>query len=109
MTNYSKFRGDDVTLNLTFKDSVGAVIDITNYVIYFILKRNKYDTAAALSKTITVHTVPISGQTQIALTNTETALLNGSYYYDIAYITNISGGTKKIVDSGAFTFKEDLR
>jgi hypothetical protein len=108
-TNYSKFRGDDVTLNLTFeKDSSGVAIDITNYVIYFSLKRNKYDTTAALSKTVTSHTAPLLGQTQIALTNAETAALNGSYYYDMAYITNITGGTKKTVDAGAFTFKEDI-
>lgn len=107
MTNYSKFRGDDVTLNLTFKDSAGVAINITGYTIYFSLKRNKYDTTAVLAKTITSHTAPTLGQTQIALTNAETAILNGSYYYDISYLTGVAG-TKKTVDTGVFTFKEDI-
>ena len=107
MTNYSKFRGDDVTLNLTFKDSGGVAIDITAYTIYFSLKRNKYDATAILAKTVTSHTDPTNGQTQVALTNAETAVLQGTYYYDIAYLTAV-GGTKKTVDTGVFTFKEDI-
>ena len=107
-TNYSKSRGDDVTLNLTFKDSLGVVIDITNYTVFFTLKRNKYDTdaQAALSKTVTAHTDPTNGETQVALTAAETALLNGSYYYDMQYKTG--AGVVKTIDSGVFTFKEDV-
>jgi hypothetical protein len=107
MTNYSKVSGDDVTLNLTFKDSVGAAINITNYTIYFIAKRNKADADAnaVISKTITSHTAPTLGQTQIALTNTETALLKGSFYYSMQYLTGV-GGTKKTIDTGVITFKE---
>ena len=107
MTNYSKYRGDDVALNLTFKDSAGVAINITGYTVFFTLKRNKYDTdaQAALTKTVTAHTVPASGQTQIALTAAETAALNGSYYYDMSYKT--TGNAIKTVDSGVFTFKDD--
>jgi hypothetical protein len=108
-TNYSKFRGDTVTLNLTFKDANGDAINITAYTIFFTLKRNKYDTdaQAAIQKNITVHTVPASGQTQITLTDTETALLIGTYYYDIKYLTGV-GGTVRVVDSGVFSFKENV-
>ena len=107
MTNYSKFRGDDVTLSLTFKDSAGVAINITAYTVYLLVKRNKYDAdaQAVLSKTVTSHTAPTLGQTQIALTNAETAVLNGSYYYSISYLTGVSG-TKKTVDTGVITFKE---
>lgn len=108
-TKYSKFRGDDVTLNLTFKDANGDAINITNYTIFFTLKRNKYDTdaQAVLSKNITSHTTPLSGLTQIALTAAETDDLLGSYYYDISYKTG-TGGTNKTADAGVFTFKEDI-
>jgi hypothetical protein len=107
MTNYSKFSGDDVTLNLTFKDSVGVAINITGYTVYFIAKRNKYDAdaIAVISKAITSHTDAANGQTQIALTNTETALLKGSFYYSMQYLTGV-GGTKKTIDTGVITFKE---
>jgi len=106
-TNYLKHSGDDVTLNLTFKDANGVVIDITAYTVYFLLKRNRYDTdaGAAVSKTITAHTDPTNGLTQIALTNAETVLLKGSYYYSIHYLTGV-GGTKKQVDLGVMTFQE---
>lgn len=109
MTNYSKFRGDDVALNLTFKDSTGAAINITNYTVFFTLKDRKSDAdaQAVLSKNITVHTAPVSGQTQIALTAAETAVLKGTYYYDISYKTG-TNGTNKTLDSGVFTFKEDI-
>lgn len=108
-TNYSKFRGDDVTLNLTFKDADGVAIDITLYTVFFTLKRNKYDTdaQALVQKNITVHTAPLTGQTTISLTGAETAVLNGSYYYDIAYKTGVAG-THKTVDQGVMTFKEDI-
>jgi archaellin len=108
MTNYLKFRGDDVALNLTFKDSAGVAIDITNYTIYFTLKKNKFDedADAVLLKNITVHTSPTAGQTQVSLTSAETALLSGSYYYDIRYKTG--AGVKKVVDSGVFTFQENI-
>jgi len=109
MTNYTKYRGDDVTLNLVFKDADGEEIDITLYTIYFTLKKNKFDSdaQAVLSKDVTVHTTPLEGETQIALTGAQTELFNGTYYYDISYLTGV-GGTKKTVDSGAFTFKENI-
>jgi hypothetical protein len=107
-TNYSKFRGDNVTLQLTFKDGNGVAINITGYTVFFTLKRNKYDTdaQASLTKTITTHTNPSQGITTLSLTNTDTASLNGSYYYDISYKTG--AGVHKLVDNGVFTFKEDI-
>jgi len=106
-TNYVKFRGDDVTLNLAFKDADGVAINITGYTVFLTLKRNKYDAdaAAAISKTITAHSDPTAGLTVISLTAAETAALNGTYYYDLAYRTG--AGVIKTIDSGVFTFKED--
>jgi hypothetical protein len=107
-TNFSKIRGDDVVISLTFKDSSGVVIDITNYTIFFTLKTNKYDLEAdaVLTKTVTVHSDPTHGYTLISLTGAETALLEGSYYYDIAYKTG--AGVHKTVANGAFSFKDDI-
>ena len=106
-TNYLKKKGDDVTLSLTFKDAEGNAIDITNYTVYFMLKRNKYDAdnAAAITKTITSHSDPTHGITAISLSATETAALSGTYYYNIVYKTKATGGVIKTVDSGVFTFE----
>lgn len=109
-TNYLKKRGDNVTLSLTFKDAQGVAIDITNYTIYLMLKRNKYDadSAAALSKTITSHSDPTHGITAISLSKTETEALNGTYYYDLVYKTANTNGTIKTIDSGVFTFEDRM-
>jgi hypothetical protein len=108
MANLSSYRGDDYTVDLTFTDSNGVAIDITNYKIYFTLK-NKFsdtDALAVLQKTITSHTAPLSGQSQITLTAAETDDLCGVYKYDMQYITG--SGTVKTFAYGEFTFTEDI-
>lgn len=106
MTNYSKFSGDDVTLNLAFKDGSGVAINITGYIVYFKVKRNKYDAdgSAVINKAISTHTNPTLGLTQIAITDTETSALKGSYYYSMQYKTSTSD--YKTVDTGVMTFQE---
>ena len=106
MTNYSKFSGDDVTLNLAFKTGAGCAIDISGYEVYFKAKRNKYDTdgSAVINKCITNHTCACLGQTQIAITDTESSALKGSYYYSMQYKTCTSD--YKTVDTGVITFQE---
>ena len=77
-------RRDDVTINCTFKDAAGAAINITGYTVYFTVKRNikDADSAALISKTVTSHSSPTTGQTTITLSKTNTNLDEGSYFYD---------------------------
>lgn len=79
-------RGDDVALNLHFKDSDGVDINITGYKVYFTVKRrlNDSDTAALVKVDVTTHTTPVTGRTVIPLVNTTTDdLAEGTYYYDL--------------------------
>jgi hypothetical protein len=81
------YQGNDVTWDLTFKDSAGSPIDITGSTIYFIVKTNQSDTDAnaIMAKTITVHTAPASGESQLVLTDTDTNVDAGHYYGEFQF------------------------
>jgi len=85
MSKIEVIRGDDITINATFKDDNGDAINITGYTVFFTVKDNytsTTDSAALISKTVTSHTFPLLGQTSIDITNTETNLAEADYYYD---------------------------
>lgn len=100
-------RGNTKAWDIYFKDEDDNPIDITNYTIYFVVKELLTDSVPVISKTITTHTDPINGETQISLTRADTlSLPTGSYEYSITYndsdtdevITFIEG--ELIVESG---------
>jgi hypothetical protein len=85
MSNIEVIRGDDITINATFKDENGTAINITGYTVFFTVKDNytsTTDTDALISKTVTSHTNPTQGITQITISDTENNLDEGEYYYD---------------------------
>ena len=84
MENLKIIRGDDVTLNTTFTDEDGDVVDISSANLIFTIKE-EVDSTAVLSKTVAsgLHTSPALGITEINLTHTETNIDAGDYYYDI--------------------------
>lgn len=100
-------RGDDVSLNLHFKDSSGVDIDITGYTVFFTVKRKLTDTdAAALLKVdVTTHISPATGRTVVSLVNTATDdIFEGTYYYDLqlkdpdGLISSTKRGVFNVVD-----------
>lgn len=107
MTDFKKYRGDTVSLTLTFTAS-GVVQNIAGWTIWLTLKSsaNDPDSAAALQKTATISGDGSTGIATIELSPAETALLLGTYYYDIQYKTG-AGAIKTILD-GKFTFKKDI-
>lgn len=82
-------RGDSRVLAVNVVDSSGNPVDITGGTVFFTVNASNAptdDTAALISKTVTSHTAPATGQTQISLTNTDTqSLTPGTYYYDLQY------------------------
>lgn len=102
-------RGDDVSLNLHFKDSSGADIDITGYKVYFTVKRklNDSDTLALIKVDVTSHSAPITGNTVVSLVNATTDdLPEGTYYYDLQLkdTEGLISSTKR----GVFDVVEDV-
>lgn len=78
-------------------------INITGWTIFFTMKEKitDPDSAAKISKTITVHTDPTHGETAISLSSIDTTQTPGNYIYDVQIKTN-SGDIKTIL-SGTIT------
>lgn len=102
----SVFRGDNHDINITVYES-GVVKDITGWTVFFMVKANKtdLDAAAVISKTVTVHTNPTIGQTQVALTPTDTNLV-GVYHFDIQTKDGSGKISTALVDT--IEFKQDI-
>ena len=82
-------RGTDSTIDITFTEN-GLPFNITGYTILFTVKKQcdlaKDDTFALISKDVTTHTDPTQGKSQLILTNEDTDIDQGNYYWDIRLI-----------------------
>lgn len=80
-------RGDDFDCTLTWTDSAGTAINITGYTFYFTVKAapdtDATDAAAVISHSWTSHSSPTTGVTHLTLTDTQTNVTPGTYWYDI--------------------------
>ena len=96
MSNLTITQGDEKVYNLTFSSGDGA-LDITGATVKMTIKRTKTGDAV-VTKTVTDHTDAAAGETTITLTEDDTGIDLGLYYYDI----QISGGAirKKTVLKG---------
>lgn len=102
------YRGDDKSWTLTFKDSSGTAINITGYTVFFTVKKNKSDVEddALITKDITSHSDAGNGQTTLSITNTESAIAVGEYWYDIQ--TKDGSGNINTVVVGNFNVLQDV-
>ena len=95
-------RGDDVSINFTYKDSSGAAIDITGYTLFFTAKPDIDDDAtdaeAVITKDVTSHSSPTDGESIITLTNSDTDIDIGQYLADI----QVKDDSGNITSSGQF-------
>lgn len=101
-------RGDDESITVTFKDSDSNPIDITGFTVYFTAKNRKSDIDgdAVISKDITSHSDPVNGETVIFLSNTDTSIEPGTYYYDIQYKNTANEITTVIIST--LEVKQDI-
>jgi len=101
------FRGDDLTLNLLFKDG-SSPIDITDWTVFFTIKKNAddVDADAVLTKDVTSHSDPTNGITEIVLLDTETDEIEGVFDYDIQ--TKDDSGIIKTIVRGVIEFEKDI-
>jgi hypothetical protein len=97
-------KGNSATIPITFYDDAGSALNITGATVLFQVKLNKDDTTALISKTVTTHTNPAAGETEIDLSGTDTDIDVGSYWYDIRL--TITGSIDQNTDSGVFTVKQ---
>jgi hypothetical protein len=78
-------RGDDVDIQVTFKNSEGEVIDITGSTVFFTVKKRLADTdeQAYISKNVTSHSNPTEGIAIVKLNASDTNITPGKYHYDV--------------------------
>lgn len=97
---------DTLTIPLEFYTDSGRV-DISAWTVFFTCKEkiSDLDAAAKISKTITVHTDPTNGETEILLTSSDTNIAVGNYIYDVEIV--YSGEVKTIL-TGTITILSDI-
>lgn len=107
-TNFTKFRGDDITINLAFKDADGVAQDITGWTTFMTIKSSidDPDVDAVFQEDVTIHDSPADGLTHFTITDADSDALVGDYVYDIQY--KDSTGLIKTVMKGTFTFVKDV-
>lgn len=87
-------RGTTYPITITVTDDSGDPVDLTGATVRFTAKTAEYDTDAddsdaAIAKNVTVHVdeegvaSATSGKSTITLTDTDTYINPGNYYYDI--------------------------
>jgi hypothetical protein len=81
-------RGDDESIQLTFTDVNDNVIDLTGSTVFFTVKRKIEDTDddAVIKKEVSVFAAPTTGVAIITLTDDDTNLTSGVYYYDVQLV-----------------------
>lgn len=104
MADITIIRGDTQTVGVTFTDSTGAAVNLTDCTVFFTVKNKcdigkDSDDCALIRKTVTSHSDPTHGITSVPLTSTDTNLAEGDYYWDLQVKTlsnNISSTIKGI-------------
>src|SRR3990167_866883 len=78
-------RRDDTDLELTFTDVDGNPIDLTGCTVFFTAKRRvkDVDDDAVISTELDEFEAPETGVCTIPLTDVETDITPGNYYYDV--------------------------
>jgi len=82
-------RNTDQNIKISFKEN-GVAVNLTGYSILFTLKKqcdiDKDDTFALISKDITEHSDPTKGESNLFLSNEDTDIEAGNYYWDLRLI-----------------------
>jgi hypothetical protein len=109
MSDITIIRGDDKVYNVTVTDSAGDAFDLTGYTVFFTVKRSfreSDDSRALIAKTLSNISSPELGQFDIILTNSDTDIIGGKYYYDIQLKSG--AGTITSAQRANFTILDDV-
>lgn len=104
----SILRNTDVTATITVKVD-GVVIDITGQTLLFTVKKvrggSSDDSDAVISKTITSHSDPVNGLSELVLSETDTDIVAGRYVYDFK---RVDGSTIVGYDHGTLIVEDTV-
>lgn len=104
----SIIRRDDVQLEFTFTDSNNNAVDLTGSTVFLTVKRKRTDTdaEALISKETTSFSAPTTGVMTFDLTDQETNIAPGLYYFDVQ-LKDSSGLISSSV-AGDFRVSQDI-
>jgi hypothetical protein len=85
---FKKKSDNDIVLEFISATDIG--IDITGCSVILMVKEklSDADNLAKIKKVVTSHTLPLSGITTISLTDTDTNITAGIYFFDITLVTS---------------------
>ena len=108
MNKLECFRGDSKTLKFNFTDGNNAEINITDWIVYFTVKKNTddADNDAVIHKQVSTHYDALHGHTVVVLTPADTNELTGTYHYDIQF--KKPDGTVKTLVKDKIEFLYDI-
>jgi hypothetical protein len=87
--NFTINQGETFSKLITWRDSAGALINLTGYTARMDLRRKATDTTSLLSLTTANSRIVLGGALgtiTLAISATETALLTGVYVYDLEMV-----------------------
>ncbi len=101
-------QGDDVTLTLTFTDNDGNAIDLTGGTVFLTVKNRSTDSDdnAVLKKDVSSFSAPTTGIMTIDLTDSDTDISAGYYWYDVQFVD--SSGSVSSIQKDKFIVKRDI-
>lgn len=79
-----RVKGDTYPLEIEITTSADVAVDLTGSTVFLTVKRNLQDTdaQALISKSVTSHTSPTTGNTQFTLLAADVDYI-GEFYYDV--------------------------
>jgi hypothetical protein len=105
----SFYRGDDISFDVVFRDPTNnnTPLDITDWIISFTIKKSNSDpdVKAVIQEDFSSFVAPTTGVATVFVSHTETASLNGGYFYDIQ--AKRADNIVFTVISGSILFAED--
>jgi len=86
MAKIEIYRGTSYPVVYNHTDSAGGAVPLTGKTLYFTVKSDKYDTSATdstalIKKTVTIHTDDEAGISGFTLTDVDTYIEPGKYYF----------------------------
>ena len=111
----SVFRGDNPIYSFRFEDKDGVAVDITGWTVFFTVKTEYADddvgVETVISKTVTSHTAPTDGLTELQLSTSDTDLDSSVRYLFDIQIKRPNAPSVDLVNTlvvGEFEVKQDV-
>ena len=109
--NLTITKRDDTIISFTFKDDNGNPIDITGFIIFLTVKtdpeaQDADDTNAVIKETVSSHTDPTNGLSEMSISKTDSDVTEDIYFYDLQF--RDSGGNITTFLHGEFEVRQDV-